>query len=148
MKTSWFACVYYFAVMAVIELPTTLWATLSTYDAVIAADHGEGAGVWPHEAVLLEAVTVDGSDSVSFDFGDVAGDATFEFILEGDPEESGDSAYLAVGENAGNNLRYEQWRDTSQLGFTRLGTADNLFTAEADEVLIESPGVVGDPLNL
>ena len=129
-------------IVAVVNLaPSCLWATLSSYDAVIAADHGEGAGVWRYEAVLLEAVTVDGTDSVGFDFGDISGDATFEFILEGDPVDSGDSAYLAVGENAGNNLRYEQWRDTTQLGFTRLGTADNLFTAEGDESLIESPDV-------
>ena len=33
----------------------------------------------------------------------------------------GRDAYLAVGENAGDNLRYEQWDDTGELGFTRLG---------------------------
>lgn len=88
---------------------------------------------------MLEEITVDGSDSQGFDFGAISGDATFEFILEGDPEASGDSAYLAVGENAGNNLRYEQWRDTSELGFTCLGIADNVLSAEGDDSLIGSP---------
>ena len=128
-----------FCATLLLLLPSPLWATLSTYDAVIGADHGGGIGMWPYEAILSEAVTVDGSDSVAFDFGEISGDATFEFILEGDTDASGDSAYLAVGENAGDNLRYEQWRDTSMLGFTRLGTADNLFTAEAEASLVESP---------
>ena len=127
------------AVLSLLLFGVSGLASLDSYDAAIAADHGGGAGNLPHVAALTEAVTLDGSDSAAFDFGEIDGDATFEFILEGDPDASGDSAYLAVGENAGNNLRYEQWRDTSQLGFTRLGNADNQFVAEGDEALIMSP---------
>ena len=119
--------------------PAMLHASLNTYDAAIAADHGEGDGPFPYAAVLTEAASVDGSDSVDFNFGDITGDATFEFILEGDPVDGGRDGYLAVGENSGNNLRYEQWDDTGQLGFTRLGVADNLFLPEDDEDLLLSP---------
>src|SRR5262245_20728438 len=36
--------------------------------------------------------------------------------------------YLAVGTNTASNLRYVQWNNTGQLGFTQLGVADYLFS--------------------
>ncbi len=50
-----------------------------------------------------------------------------EFILEGDPTVGADG-YLAVGENTTSSLRYAQWQNTRQMGFTQLGVADYLFT--------------------
>jgi hypothetical protein len=52
-----------------------------------------------------------------------------EFIVEGDPTAAQDG-YLAVGENTRSNLRYAQWENTRQMGFTQLGVADYLFTPE------------------
>ncbi|MEZ5324770.1 MAG: choice-of-anchor D domain-containing protein [Verrucomicrobiales bacterium] len=116
-------------------------ATLSSYDAIIAADHGGGDGAHPYEAVLLAAETFDGAQAAEFDFGEIEGSATFEFILEGDPVEGGQDGFLAVGEDPIDNLRYEQWNDTGQLGFTRLGVADNLFVEQGDPDLLLSPEV-------
>lgn len=50
-----------------------------------------------------------------------------EFILEGDPGASSGSGYLAVGANTGSNLRYSQYNNSRQLGFTQLGVADYFF---------------------
>lgn len=63
----------------------------------------------------------------AFDFGAISGDATMEFILDGNPNVGTGSAYLAVGTNAGSNLRYEQFNNTGQLGFTQLGVGDYGF---------------------
>ena len=98
---------------------------LDDYDAAIAAD--TAAGLTPL-VTLTEPVTLTGAGNVPFDFGFSSGDVTIEFILEGDPEATGDSGYLAVGENSGSNLRYDQWQDTREMGFTQLGVADYLFT--------------------
>lgn len=116
-------------------------ATLSAYDAVIAADHGGGGGAYPYAGVLLAAETFDGAQAAEFDFGEIEGSATFEFILEGDPVDGGQDGFLAVGEDPSDNLRYEQWDDTGQLGFTRLGVADNLFVEQGDPDLLLSPEV-------
>jgi len=59
----------------------------------------------------------------------------------GDPVEGGRDGFLAVGEDPVDNLRYEQWDDTGQLGFTRLGVADNVFVEEEDPDLLNSPEV-------
>lgn len=96
---------------------------LTGYDSGITAD--EGAGIVP-AAKLTAAVRLTGVDSAPFDFGAVSGSGTIEMILEGDPTLN-NSAYLAVGENAASNLRYELWDNTSQLGFTQLGVADYAF---------------------
>ena len=103
-------------------------AVLLSFDAFIDSDQAQ----YPYEAVMREATTFDGSDLREFDFGELSESTTIEFIVEGDPEEGGAGAYLAVGENEGDNLRFEQWRDSSQLGFTRLGVADYLFEPEGD----------------
>jgi hypothetical protein len=88
---------------------------------------------------MREATTFDGTDSREFDFGALSDSATLEFIVEGDSMEGGMSGYLAVGENAGDNLRFEQWQDTAELGFTRLGVADYLFEPENDPEAVMSP---------
>lgn len=116
-------------------------ATLPSYDAVIAADHGDGNGSYPYAAALLAAETFDGAQAAEFDFGEIEDSATFEFILEGDPVAGDRDGFLAVGEDPLDNLRYEQWDDTGQLGFTRLGVADNLFVEEDDPDLLLSPEV-------
>jgi hypothetical protein len=64
----------------------------------------------------------------AFNFGNNSGDVTMEFVLQGDPVAGGPDGYLAVGANANSSLRYEQWNNTGQLGFTLLGVADYLFS--------------------
>ena len=58
----------------------------------------------------------------------MSGESTFEFIVEGDPVAGGRDGYLAVGSNSSSSLRYEQWSDTGQLGFTQGGVADYTFS--------------------
>jgi hypothetical protein len=94
---------------------------LSAYDTAIAGDSTAAL------AKLTSAVTLDGTGGAPFDFGATSGDTTMEFILQGDPVATGDSGYLAVGQNTGSNLRYDQWQDQRQMGFTQLGVADYLF---------------------
>lgn len=96
---------------------------LTNYDAVITADSTN----LPPVATLTNAVTLSGSGGAPFDFGVTSGDVTMEFILEGDPT-AGPNGYLAVGEIPTSNLRYAQWQNTQQMGFTQLGVADYLFT--------------------
>ena len=102
----------------------TAWATLGAYDTVIAEDV---AGGLKPLARLTAALTLTGTNRGVFNFGTNSGDATIEFIVEGNPAVS-QSAYLAVGENASSNLRYELWPDTGQLGFTQLGIMDYAFS--------------------
>src|SRR5678815_2379683 len=100
-------------------------ATLVAYDGAIAA--GAMGGLIPR-AKLTNAVTLSGANRAAFDFGANSGDVTIEFVLEGNPSAGSGSAYLAVGANTGSNLRYEQFNNTGQLGFTQLGVADYLFS--------------------
>ncbi len=98
---------------------------LAPYDAAIAAD--TAAGLTPI-SMLADTVDLDGTTGVVFDFGYTWGSTSMEFILEGDPLASGGSAFLAVGENSGSSLRYEQWQDTREMGFTQGGIADYRFS--------------------
>lgn len=98
---------------------------LALYDEVIAAD--TAAGLTPI-SMLADTVDLDGTAGVFFDFGYTWGSTSMEFILEGDPLASGGSAFLAVGENSGSSLRYEQWQDTREMGFTQGGIADYRFS--------------------
>src|SRR6185503_13076259 len=100
-------------------------ASLNGYDAAIAADAGSGLAPL---ARLTNAAVLTGANRAAFNFGANSGDVTIEFILEGNPNFSAGSAYLAVGANTSSNLRYEQWNNTGQLGFTQLGVADYLFS--------------------
>jgi len=110
----------------------------------LAATSLQGAGLLDYDAAIagsgftarsIEATTFDDSNSQStaFDFGAISGSSTFEFILTGDPNldgRTGQDAFLAVATgNSANSLRYEQWDNTGQLGFTRSGVADHTFTA-------------------
>ncbi len=97
---------------------------LHAYDNAITTSAGAGL---PPGARLFAPVTLTGVGGVSFQFGAVTGDATLEFILEGDPS-AFVSSFLAVGVNAASSLRYEVWYDTAQLGFTQAGVADYQFT--------------------
>ena len=104
---------------------TALRASTKAYDEAIQAD--TSLGLRP-TALLTSARTFNGSNRSSFDFGATSGDVTMEFILEGDPVRGDSSKYLAVGANRVSNLRYEQWSNTGQLGFTQLGVLDYLFS--------------------
>jgi len=99
--------------------------SLSNYDAAINSD--AGAGTIP-VARLNTAVTLTGANSAPFNFGTNSADVTIEFILQGNPNAGIGSAYLAVGTNTTSNLRYEQYNNTGQLGFTQLGVLDYLFS--------------------
>jgi hypothetical protein len=111
-------------------LSSAAFASLAFYDAEISDAHGGGAGTLPYASVLTTPAIFDGTNIELFDFGTISGDATFEFILSGDPVAGGDNGYIGRADaNAGNSLRYEQWADTGQLGFTRGGVADNTFSA-------------------
>jgi hypothetical protein len=105
-------------------LVSTSYAGLSEYDAAIAADN---AGGLPYTAVLTESVSFDGTNSAPFDFGAVSGSSTIEFIVSGDPDAGGRNGYLGAGSNTTFSLRYEQWDDTGELGFTHGGVADYVF---------------------
>ena len=100
-------------------------AGLEAYDDAIASDD---AGSVLSIAKLTGEVILTGANRAAFNFGNTAGDVTMEFILEGDPVGGGLDGYLAVGSNATSSLRYEQWRDSGQLGFTQLGVEDYLFS--------------------
>jgi hypothetical protein len=100
-------------------------AALSHYDAAISAD--TAAGLVPL-AKLTNALTFNDVNKSAFNFGNNSGDVTMEFVLQGDPAAGGPDGYLAVGANANSSLRYEQWNNTGQLGFTQLGVADYLFS--------------------
>jgi len=95
-------------------------AGLADYDAAI-----DGSGFTARHTTVE---VFDGSNSAAFDFGAISGDATMEFIVRGDIAAGGQDGFLAVGSNATFSLRYEQWDDTGQLGFTHGGVADYLFT--------------------
>lgn len=98
-------------------------ASLTDYDTTIASDAVSGP---VPAAKLTNAVTFTGTAGAPFNFGTVTGDGTFEFIVEGKPSTA--NGYLAVGANKTSNLRFEQWNNTGQMGFTQLGLADYLFT--------------------
>lgn len=109
---------------SLVGLPVVARASLETYDAAIANDIGDG--LVPVSRLTTPAA-VNGTARAAFDFGNVTGDATFEFILEGDSTPSFGAVCLAVGSNTKSVLRYEQWQNTGKLGFTQLGVEDYFF---------------------
>lgn len=117
-----------FLAAAIAGCTTPALATLEAYDNAISSDAAAGL---PPTAKLTNAVTLTGANRVGFNFGANSGDVTMEFILTGNPAASPGSAYLAVGANSTSNLRYEQWNNTGQLGFTQLGVLDYLFSPPA-----------------
>ncbi len=104
---------------------TTAIASLPAYDTVVNSDATNGL---PTLAKLTNTVTFTGANREPFNFGAGSGDVTIEFILVGNPSAGGASSYLAVGTNTASNLRYKQFNNTGQLGFTQLGVLDYLFT--------------------
>jgi hypothetical protein len=114
------------AALALVSRPVQ--GSLNSYDAIIQTD--QAAGLVP-TALLTSALTFNDVNKAPFNFGANSGDATMEFVLTGDPVAGGPNGYLAVGTNTSSNLRYEQWSDTGQLGFTQLGVADYLFSPAA-----------------
>lgn len=115
---------YFFGVLLLIGGMTVAQASLEAYDTQITSD---AAGGLAPTARLSAALWFYGTNRAAFNFGTSSGNATMEFILEGNPATT-TSAYLAVGANSSSNLRFESWNDTSQLGFTQLGIADYLFS--------------------
>ena len=113
------------ALLTILSWPTPARAALSHYDAAISADTATGLAPL---AKLTNVLTFDDVNKSVFNFGNNSGDVTMEFILQGDPVAGGPDGYLAVGANANSSLRYEQWNNTGQLGFTLLGVADFLFS--------------------
>lgn len=109
-------------------LATTTFASLEAYDAVIISDQVD-SGLMTVTS-LTSAVSFDGSAGVPFNFGVSSGAVSMEFILDGDPVGGGLNAYLAVGANSVSSLRYEQWRDTGQMGFTQSGLLDYVFNPQ------------------
>ena len=115
---------YLFGVLVLVGGMTTARASLEAYDILITSD---AAGGLVPTARLSSAVSFYGTNRSAFNFGTNTGNATMEFVLEGNPD-STTSAYLAVGANSTSNLRYELYNNTGQLGFTQLGVADYLFS--------------------
>lgn len=98
---------------------------LNAYDNAI--EKSSAGGLNP-VARLFAPVTLTGAGGVNFFFGTNSGDATMEFILEGDPTFSV-SSFLAVGAtNTASRLTYQAWPSTGQLGFTQGGVDDYLLT--------------------
>ena len=101
---------------------------LSAYDAAIAAD---AAGGLVPLARLTNVVQTDGT-GVPFNFGTNSGDATMEFILEGEPNPGAGTSIATDYDPASglwrNSLRYSQWPTAGQLGFSLQGVNDYTFT--------------------
>jgi len=111
-------------IAVLLGIPASARASLTAYDSSVTAD--AAAGLTP-TAKLTSAATFSGANRLAFNFGTNSGDATIEFIVEGNPAAIAGAAYFAVGTNVSSNLRYEQWQNTGQLGFTQLGVLDYLF---------------------
>ena len=107
-------------------------ATVENYDKVIGED---AVGGWVPIAKFLSPVILTGANRAGFNFGSHAGRVTMEFILVGDSSFGSGASYLAVGANPSSSLRYEQWNNTGQLGFTQSGVQDYLFNP-----VVPSPG--------
>ena len=114
---------YLFGVLSLIGGMTVALASLEAYDTLITSD---AAGGLAPTARLSAPLSFYGANRAAFNFGTNSGNATMEFILEGNPATT-TSAYLAVGVNSTSNLRYELYNNTGQLGFTQLGIEDYLF---------------------
>ena len=109
---------------AAISLTVTASASLPAYDDAVAADIGTGLNPL---ARLTNSAVLNGSTRVAYNFGANSGDVTMEFVLTGNPSFGSGSSFIAVGANTASSLRYNQWQNTGQLGFTQGGVADYLF---------------------
>ncbi len=98
--------------------------SLPAYDATVTAD--ATAGLAPL-ARMTNTLALTGANRGAFNFGANSGDVTMEFILTGNPSFGSGSSFIAVGANTASSLRYNQWQNTGQLGFTQAGVLDYLF---------------------
>lgn len=122
------AVAWILSIVLVAVLPATVRASLAAYDASITADASGGVNTL---ARLTEPAVLNGANRVAFNFGANSGDVTMEFILTGNPSFGTGSSFIAVGANSTSSLRYNQWQNTGQLGFTQGGVADYLFNPGA-----------------
>jgi hypothetical protein len=97
---------------------------LGAYDEAIAKDATNGLPPLIRQSSLL---ALSGAGGTAFNFGTNSGDASIEFIIEGDTS-ANTSSFLAVGENTTNSLRYYLYGSSGHLGFTRIAVADYDFT--------------------
>lgn len=112
-------------ILTILAVPVaTGRASLASYDASVSADTAAGLNTL---ARLTNAAVLNGANRVAFNFGANSGDVTMEFILTGTPAFGSGSSFIAVGANTASSLRYNQWQNTGQLGFTQGGVADYLF---------------------
>lgn len=118
-----FRCVLQLAILALTL--GSAHASLTDYDLAIRTD--SVAGTKPI-ASLTNAVSLFKTNKQAFAFGSATGDASIEFVVEGDPVAGGADGFLAVGVNSTSSLRFEQYNNTGQMGFTLGGVADYLFT--------------------
>lgn len=99
--------------------------SLHAYDHAIATSAQGGLSA---SARLLAPIILTGDGGVNFWFGGSAGDATMEFILEGDPAATA-TATLATGvNNPYSQLLYQFTANPGQLGFAQTGVEDYSFT--------------------
>ena len=122
-----YCCFRIYCILCLLWLSGTVvaMAGLPEYDRLITTD--ATAGVQPLTTLRVPAEFYD-TNRMSFNFGNSSGDVTFEFILKGDPAAGGISGYLAVGADSASNLRFEQWNNTGQIGFTQNGVTDYVFS--------------------
>jgi len=116
------ATFYGLLMLALAVMPVS--ASLGSYDTTVTAD---ATGGFAPLARLTNAAVLNGTTRVAFNFGANSGDVTMEFILTGTPAFGSGSSFIAVGANTASSLRYNQWQNTGQLGFTQGGVADYLF---------------------
>ena len=92
MKSKYSLLVSFFKAIVITgaALSPASFASLAFYDAEISDAHGGGAGTLPYASVLTTPAVFDGTNIELFDFGTISGDATFEFILSGDPVAGGE----------------------------------------------------------
>ena len=114
-----------FVAALLLLLPLRGHSALPDYDQIIAAD--VVVGIKPLATFLTPAQFFD-TNRVAFNFGNSSGDATIEFIVEGDAVAGGANGFLAVGSSASSSLRFEQFNNSGQVGFTQSGVADYLFS--------------------
>ncbi|NWK55282.1 cadherin domain-containing protein [Verrucomicrobiaceae bacterium N1E253] len=80
-----------------------------------------------------------GNATTTVDLSAISGDATYEFIIDG--EDLG-QANLDILTGNSRGLKFEQWNNTGALGATHFGVADWSFTAEAGQSVASPYGAV------
>ncbi|GAA5497576.1 hypothetical protein Rhal01_03772 [Rubritalea halochordaticola] len=78
-----------------------------------------------------------GNTTATVDLSFLSGDATYEFYV--DAEDTG-QLVLHLLDASSYSYRFEQWKDKDQLGATRYGVADYVFTAEEGQSITSPYG--------